>query len=77
MLPLWLVRNAFAYVIGAVLSHLYRDGTEWPIAYASCTLTSSDRECNYTQLEKDALSLVFGIKKFRSIHLPSRILVAA
>ena len=38
------------------------DGSERPIAFVSRTLTVS--ECNYVQLEKEALSLVFGIKKF-------------
>jgi len=42
-----------------VLSHVYQDGTERPIAYASRTLNASER--NYPQLEKEALSLVFGI----------------
>ncbi len=40
------------------------DGSEKPIRYASCTLNSA--KCNYSQLEKEGLSLVFGIKQFYS-----------
>ena len=40
------------------------DGLEKPIRYASRTLKSAER--NYSQLEKDDLSLVFGIKRFYS-----------
>ena len=38
------------------------NGEERPIAFASRTLQPS--ECNYAQLEKEALALIFGIKKF-------------
>ena len=61
-LPLVMAADALAYGIGAVVSHRLPDGTDQPIAYASRTLSKS--ESNYAQVEKEALSLIFGIKKF-------------
>ena len=63
-LPIKMAGDASAYGVGAVISHQYPDGRERPIAYASHTLSSA--EINYSQIEKEALSLVFGIQKFHS-----------
>ena len=61
-LPLCLVGDASAYGIGVVMSHIYPNGEERPIAYASLTLSSSEK--NYAQLEWEALSLIYEIQKF-------------
>ena len=61
-LPIKMAGDASSYGVGAVISHVFADGSERPVAFASRTLSASEK--NYSQLEKEALSLVYGVQKF-------------
>ena len=49
-------------MVWAVLAHVVKHGSEKPVAYASRTLSTTER--NYGYLDKDALTVVFAAKKF-------------
>ena len=62
-IPMVVVADSSSYGIGAVLCHLI-DGEERPICFASRTLTSTER--SYSQLEKEALAIVYALRKFHN-----------
>ena len=48
--------------LGAVIAHKLPSGEEKPIAYASRTLSNSER--NYSQIDKESLAIIFVVKHF-------------
>ena len=62
LLPIKLITDASSVGVGAVLVHVLPDGLERPVSYSSRTLTTTERK--YSVLEKEALAVSFGVKKF-------------
>ena len=54
-----------------MLSHLSEDGEEKPIAFASRNLCQSEQ--NYSMIEKEALTIIFGIKEFHQYLFGQRL----
>ncbi|XP_055918976.1 uncharacterized protein K02A2.6-like [Eupeodes corollae] len=59
--PLILSCDASKEGVGAVVSQI-KENKECPVVFASATLNSAEK--NYSQVEKEALAIIFGVRKF-------------
>ena len=62
--PLKLACDASFYGIGCVLSYTFPEGSRRPIPFASKTLNKAEK--GYSQIDKEALSLYRGVRKFET-----------
>ena len=68
-LPVEFSADASPYGLGAVIMDVYPNGTRRPIACASRTL--NEHEKRYGQIDKEALAIMFGLKRFH-VYLHGR-----
>ena len=59
--PIIVQTDASPYGVGAVMSHLV-NGVEKPVLFAPSSLSPAEK--NYSQLHREALAIIFAVKKF-------------
>ncbi|KAL3122074.1 hypothetical protein niasHT_009367 [Heterodera trifolii] len=64
-MPIVVAADASKDGIGATISHVFPDKSERVIEHASCTFNAAQQ--NYSQIEKEALGLVFAVQKFHRV----------
>ena len=69
-LPITLTTDASAYVLRVLIPHSFPDRSERPVGIVSRILHTCEK--NYFQLDKEVLSLIFGVRKFHQICMVER-----
>ena len=64
--------DSSSYGTGAILKQKYSDGY-YPVQFASRTLNSAEK--NYSQIERECLSVVFGCEKFKKFLLGGKFII--
>ena len=72
-LPTVVETDASCYGIGAALMQKHADGHFYPVQFASRSLNPA--ESKYSQIEREALSIVFGCQKFKNFLFGCKFIV--
>lgn len=64
-LDIGVVSDASDSGVGAMISHIFPDGSQKVITHASRSLIPAER--NYSRIKKEALTLIYALKKFNEI----------